>query len=159
MTNNDKVFHSDNSSDTKREDQVAPKIRGVEIYDLTSLNDSRGSLTVGQFPTSLPFKAKRFFFISEVPIGSIRGEHAHFECEQFLVAIKGSVKVLLEASGEREEYALNSSEIGLLIPPMTWGVQYEYSEDCVLLVLASHEFDRADYITNHDTFVSLQSSP
>ena len=129
----------------------------MKIFDLTSFGDARGNLTVGQFPASLPFQAKRFFFISHVPPGSVRGKHAHFKCEQFLVAIRGSVKVALEAAGRREECILNSSRIGLLIPAMTWGEQYDYSEDCVLLVLASHEFEDGDYITNYDHFVSLQN--
>jgi dTDP-4-dehydrorhamnose 3,5-epimerase-like enzyme len=151
------VFRSRNSSENKPEARDGYSVRRAKIFDLTSFGDTRGNLTVGQFPTSLPFQVKRFFFISHVPPGSVRGKHAHFKCEQFLVAIRGSVKVVLGASGQREEYTLDSSRIGLLIPPMTWGEQSDYSEDCVLLVLASHEFEEEDYITDYHHYVSLQT--
>jgi dTDP-4-dehydrorhamnose 3,5-epimerase-like enzyme len=158
VENKRETFILNRSSEDRANTKGASKIRGVRTYSLTSHSDSRGSLTAGEFPTSLPFEVKRFFFISQVPVGSVRGEHAHLKCEQFLVAIKGSVRVLLEASGQSEKYILNTSDLGLFIPPMTWGVQYEYSEDCALLVLASHEFDKEDYITNYESFLKLQKS-
>ena len=38
---------------------------------------------------------------------------------------------------------------------MTWGIQYRYSEDAVLLVLASDPYDPADYFRDFDVFVAL----
>lgn len=159
MENRDKGLIFFTSSGPSAETEGASKVPGVALLRLASYIDARGNLTVGEFPSNLPFKVKRFFFISEVPSGGVRGEHAHFKCGQFLVAITGSVRVLLKGSGQSETHTLNTSELGLFIPPMTWGVQYDYSEDCVLLVLASHEFDKEDYITNYESFLKLQKSP
>ena len=36
---------------------------------------------------------------------------------------------------------------------MVWTVQYKYSEDAMLLVLASEEYDPEDYIRDYDEFL------
>jgi len=158
MVSDDKNARSDRDVEVGEKPQWGTEA-DARVFTLNSFLDSRGSLTVGEFPTGLPFEAKRFFVISQVPRQRIRGEHAHYKCEQFLVAIKGSVKVVLEASGQLKEYVLNSPYSGLYVPPMTWGVQKEFSEDCVLLVLASREFEEKDYIRIHEEFVKLQIRP
>jgi len=131
-------------------------ISTVRLIALASLVDERGKLAVAEFPSSLPFEPKRFFMISEVPADVVRGQHAHIQCSQFLVATAGSLKIMIEADGVREEFLLNNPEVGLLIPPMNWAVQFSYSEDCVLLVLASHTYEEADYVRDYDTFLALE---
>ena len=54
----------------------------------------------------------------------------------------------------REKFVLDRADQGLYLPPMTWGVQFEYSEDAVLLVLASDYYDNEDYIRNYDEFIA-----
>ena len=49
---------------------------------------------------------------------------------------------------------LDAPELGLHIPPLIWAVQYKYSADAVLLVLASDHYDPADYIRDYDEFLS-----
>jgi len=134
------------------------RVPGVKVSRLTTISDLRGSLAAGEFPKNIPFIPKRFFVISDVPSETLRGQHAHVECQQFLVATKGRLRVMLEAKGIREEFTLDSPEIGLLIPPMTWGVQYGYSSDCVLLVLASHEYNENDYLRDYDDFLEIEKN-
>jgi hypothetical protein len=55
----------------------------------------------------------------------------------------------------REEFILDRPNIGLYLPPMTWGIQYKYSHDAVLLVFASDYYDSADYIRDYGSFLSL----
>ena len=57
----------------------------------------------------------------------------------------------------RQEFRLDRPDVGLYVPPMTWGTQYKYSLDAVLLVFASHEYDAGDYIRDYDEFLLLSS--
>jgi dTDP-4-dehydrorhamnose 3,5-epimerase-like enzyme len=90
-----------------------------------------------------------------VPNKSVRGEHAHHACHQFLIAASGSVTVSVDDGKNRGSVVLNSTDRGLHIPPMTWGSQHQFSSDAVLLVLASHEYDDADYIREYRQYISI----
>jgi dTDP-4-dehydrorhamnose 3,5-epimerase-like enzyme len=131
---------------------------GPILFELSKFEDQRGSLVIGELGNQLPFSAERFFFISDVPEGEPRGIHAHKECHQFLICVKGSVKAMVDNGIVREVIHLNRSNLGLHMPPLTWGAQYDYSPDAVLLVLASHQYDADDYIHDYEEFMSLVTS-
>lgn len=116
--------------------------------------DSRGTLEVVDLRREVPFEVKRIFTVSGVPQGVRRGNHAHKACHQFLVAVKGSVKCSVSGPIRKDEFSLDEASPFLYIPPMHWGVQYDFSEDSLLLVLASHSYDPEDYINDWDEFVS-----
>lgn len=130
--------------------QVDPR-----LHRLPRIVDIRGSLTVGEFERSIPFEAKRYFMVFDVPSVETRGEHAHRQCHQFLICVSGQVNVVADDGTTRREFVLDRPELGLHLPPMTWGIQYKYSEDAVLLVFASHYYDNADYIRDYDEFLRL----
>jgi hypothetical protein len=117
--------------------------------------DIRGSLTVGEAERSVPFPIKRYFMVFDVPSMETRGEHAHRECHQFLICVRGSCAVVADDGTNRQEFLLDRPDLGLHLPPMIWGIQYKYSPDAVLLVLASHAYDNADYIRDYNEFQSL----
>lgn len=105
----------------------------------------------------LPFMVQRSFLVYNVPNAEIRGEHAHRRCAQFLIAVKGSIHVVADDGARREEFCLDHPRLGLYLPPMTWGIQYRYSEGAVLMVLASEPYDPADYIRDYAEFQALVS--
>lgn len=135
----------------------ATDVRGVTLHRMKEAADIRGSLSVGEFERDIPFVPARYFLVYGVPTAETRGEHAHHACHQFLVAIKGSVHVVAFDGRKREEFVLDSATKGLYLPPMTWGIQYKYSSDAMLLVFASHHYDSADYIRSYDEYVELIS--
>lgn len=130
----------------------------VQLEKLPKFVDIRGSLSVGSFMDHVPFIPKRYFLVYDVPSKETRGEHAHKECHQFLVCVHGSVSVLVDDGVSRAEVCLDSPTLGLYVPPMIWVVQYKYSQDAVLLVFASHEYDPGDYIRNYEQFVELANA-
>ncbi|MDY0069733.1 MAG: WxcM-like domain-containing protein [Porticoccaceae bacterium] len=135
---------------------VAPTaVRGVTLHRLPRVSDIRGSLTVGEFERSIPFTVKRYFMVFDVPSIETRGEHAHRECAQFLLCVRGSCSVVADDGLNRQEFLLDQPDIGLHIPPMVWGIQYKYSADAILLVFASHYYDSADYIRDYEEFINL----
>ncbi|WP_339538237.1 WxcM-like domain-containing protein [Pseudomonas sp. RA_15y_Pfl2_54] len=126
---------------------------GVTLHRMLEAVDIRGSLSVGEFERDVPFAVKRYFLVSNVPTEETRGEHAHRECHQFLVAVKGTVHVVADNGRNRQEFVLNSHTLGLFLPAMTWGIQYKYSADAVLLVFASEHYVAEDYIRDYDQFL------
>lgn len=130
-------------------------VAGVTLHNFRAVPDMRGSLSVGEFGREIPFTPLRYFFVYDVPSAEIRGEHAHVNCHQFLIAAKGSVRVMADDGLKREEFLLDRNNLGLYLPPMTWGVQYRYSSDAVLMVFASHYYDADDYIRDYDEYRQL----
>lgn len=130
-------------------------VKGVTLHTMNEVADIRGSLSAGEFERTVPFKTERYFLVYDVPTAETRGEHAHRICHQFLVAVKGSVHVVADDGLNREEFVLDRPNMGVHLPPMTWGIQYRYSSDAVLMVFASHYYDADDYIRNYDEFKSL----
>jgi len=132
-------------------------VSGVTLHQMAEVEDLRGNLSVGELGRDVPFEVKRYFLVYDVPNMEIRGEHAHLRCHQFLIAVKGSLHVVVDDGRSREEILLDRPSLGLHLPPLTWGIQYRYSADAVLLVLASHHYDASDYIRDHDQFLALVS--
>ncbi|MFN4160367.1 MAG: WxcM-like domain-containing protein [Stenotrophomonas sp.] len=128
---------------------------GQSLVELPMITDIRGSLSVGEFARSVPFDARRYFLVFDVPSEHTRGEHAHRECHQFLVCVHGRVHAITDDGRQRREFVLDRPNLGLHLPPMTWGTQYKYSPDAVLLVFASHYYDPEDYIRDYDEFLKL----
>lgn len=133
-------------------------VEGVRVLRTRTIKDLRGNLVARQLGNGLPFEPQRCFLVYDVPTKELRGEHAHRQCEQFLVCVGGSVNVLCDDGGHRQEFTLDSPEIGLYIGPMVWGTQYRYSKDAVLMVMASLPYDPDDYIRNYDTFLAEKQS-
>ena len=93
--------------------------------------------------------------IFQVPLVEVRGAHAHKECHQFLMCVRGSICALADDGYSRTEFTLNSPSRGLYMPPMVWGAQYNYSPEALLIVFASHYYDDADYLRDYSEFLQL----
>jgi len=130
-----------------------PLVGGAELIRITVAQDLRGSLAAVELGRDLPFTPARFFAVFGVPSKDVRGEHAHRACAQVLIALRGSVRCIVDDGVRRDEVLLDSPGIGLYTPPMTWGTQFDYSPDAVLGVFASLPYDSADYIRDYDTFL------
>jgi len=128
-------------------------VRGTQLCEMPQIMDLRGSLTFAEYDKSLPFIPRRFFLVFDVPSREVRGEHAHRECHQFLVCIKGSCSVVVDDGEKRTEVILNRPNLGLHIHPMVWATEYKYSPDAVLMVLASEIYKAEDYIRDYDQFL------
>ncbi len=125
------------------------------LHKLPRIADIRGSLTVGEFERSVPFAAKRYFVVFDVPSVETRGEHAHRECHEFLICVRGEVSIVTDDGFERREFLLNRPDLGLHLSPMTWRIQYKHSADAVLVVFASDYYDPSDYIRDYGEFLAM----
>lgn len=149
-----KVRKADGEADATTASAPGISVRGVTLHRAPLIKDLRGNLSARELGKGLPFVPSRYFVVLDVPSKEVRGEHAHRVCEQLLICLRGSVSVVVDDSKNRQEIVLDSSELALYLPPMVWGIQYKYSADAVLLVLASHPYDARDYIRDYDTFLA-----
>ena len=136
-----------------QENKDSSDINGVKLYELPVEIDLRGSLTFAEYNESLPFIPKRYFLVFDVPSKEVRGEHAHYQCHQFLLCVNGSCSVVVDDGQNRAEFLLNRPNLGLHISPMIWATEYKYSQDAVVLVLASDIYKAEDYIRDYDLFL------
>ncbi|AOZ94734.1 dTDP-6-deoxy-3,4-keto-hexulose isomerase [Paenibacillus crassostreae] len=128
-----------------------------KIIELNQLGDERGLLTVIEENSTIPFDIKRVFYIYGTASEVSRGQHAHYKTRQVLVAVSGSCTVSLDNTDRKTEVVLNSPTKALLLEPNDWHEMYNFSSDCVLLVLASHLFDSEDYIREYTKFIEVYS--
>ena len=135
---------------------ISTDVRGVTLHRLPLAIDLRGSLSVGEIGRQIPFEVLRYFLVFDVPSAETRGEHAHYQCHQFLICVSGKVAVVADDGKSRQEFLLDRPNFGIHLPPMTWGVQYKYSADAVLLVLASRHYSSDDYIRDYDNFLRIK---
>jgi len=125
----------------------------IKTISLKSLGDERGSLVALEGNKSVPFDIKRVYYIFGTKEGVSRGFHAHRNLKQVAICVTGSCRVVLDNGKQRKEVALNKSTTGLLIDDLTWREMYDFSPDCVLMVLASEYYDEADYIRDYQNFL------
>lgn len=151
------------SVDRVRTPHAEPRVTEVDatslagaarIIPIRRADDLRGSLAALEFADDLPFAPRRFFAVFAVPSSNVRGEHAHRQCEQVLICMNGSVRVLVDDGERRDEVVLEDPAIGLYIPAMVWGSQFHFSPDAVLGVFASRPYEPEDYIRTYRDFLA-----
>lgn len=122
------------------------------FYDLRSFEDERGALVPIEAERTIPFPIRRVFYVHGTPPGVERGFHAHRTLQQVAIAVAGSCEMVLDDGREEVVVTLDSPKRGLAIPPRVWHVMRRFSPDCVLLVLAEHPYDEADYLRSYEAF-------
>lgn len=113
------------------------------LVDLTTFTDKRGNLTV--IEKILPFQIKRVFYIYGVD-DSVRGGHRHHKTIQAALCIKGECRISNNNGNSMQIFHLNKPSKCLILEPQDWHQMYDFSNDAILMVLASENFDKDDYI-------------
>lgn len=125
----------------------------VKIIHFDKKGDKKGWLTPIEENKDIPFEIKRVYYIYDTKKGVVRGKHAHIDLDQVLVCVSGSCKVLLDDGFKKEIVDLENKNTGLLIGEKVWHNMYDFSENCVLLVLASDRYDESKYIRDYKNFL------
>ncbi|USD38665.1 FdtA/QdtA family cupin domain-containing protein [Ferrimonas sp. SCSIO 43195] len=122
---------------------------------LNKIGDLRGNLVAIESKNSIPFEFKRAYYIYSLDEKTPRGFHAHRELKQFAVCVSGQCKIKMDNGKVKETVLLDNPAEGLVIGPFEWHEMFDFSHDCVLLVLASEHYDEKDYIRSYDEFLEL----
>lgn len=125
------------------------------IITINEFGDNQGLLAVVESCLDIPFSVERIFYIYNTKKEVRRGCHAHFKTRQVLIAVSGSCKVFLDNIRRKKEVFLDTPTKALVLEPNDWHEMYCFSQNCVLLVLASRHYDEGDYIRDYKKFIEV----
>jgi hypothetical protein len=132
------------------------KVFDCSLIHLPQLGDRNGHITVVNNNSEIPFVINRIFYLYDIPGGESRGAHAHKNCHQFLISASGAFEVLLDDGNTKRQILLNRPNVGLHIPPGIWASEINFSSGSICLVLASHNYDEADYIRDYNEYLNYR---
>jgi len=123
------------------------------VINLPTKYHSSGSIIVAEVDQNIPFIPKRAYWIVNTNNSDTRGNHAHKSLKQLIIAVNGSVDILLTDGKSQEILILDSPSKGLLIEGLTWRVFSNFKNNCILHVLCDQKYEEDDYIRNYDDFI------
>jgi dTDP-4-dehydrorhamnose 3,5-epimerase-like enzyme len=123
-----------------------------QLSQFTPRGDSQGWLIALEEGLQVPFPIKRVYYIYGTKSSVKRGKHAHKKLRQLAICLKGSCRFFMDDGKSQKEFTLDRNTQGLVIEPMVWHEMDDFSEDCILLVLASDLYAESDYIRSRAEF-------
>ncbi|MGQ7807076.1 sugar 3,4-ketoisomerase [Hafnia alvei] len=129
----------------------------IKLIQLQKHGDERGQLVALEESKNIPFPIKRVYYMFETSENVRRGFHAHHKLQQLAIPVRGSCRILLDDGIEKIEVYLDNPAQGLAIDPMIWHEMYDFSSDCVLMVLADDFYNESDYIRNYEEFQKVMA--
>lgn len=124
------------------------------IIEMDKHHHKKGNITVVENNKTVPFEMKRAYYLYDVPGGEARGGHAHKDLYQLIVAASGSFDVVLNDGNVKRTFTLNRPYHGVYVVPGIWRELNNFSSGAVCLVMASHPFDKDDYIREYDEYLN-----
>lgn len=124
----------------------------IQLIELPIFKEENGELVVVEGGNNIPFQIARIFTV-RASDNSIRGQHAHKACTQFLICSTGAVQVNCDNGVENSSYLLEHPNMGLLIPPGIWSDQIYKNNQSILTVLCDRPFEEEDYIRNYKDYL------
>lgn len=144
------VLNGDDYRNINLEKGVVAGCKVVKINTIPTTD--AGELSFFEANKDVSFDIKRIYYISKVPEGTRRGFHAHKKLKQLLFCPYGSIQLLLENGGSREEITLNDPSVGVVIDHPVWREMLWLEKNSVLCVAASDYYDADDYIRDYSYF-------
>jgi len=126
------------------------------LITLPKYLDARGNLSFIEEDTHLPFRIRRVYWIYDVPGGEHRGGHAYRETEELIVALSGSIDVVLNDGQKEWRFTLNRSYYGVYVPKMIWRMLENFSTNSLALIIASTDYSEDDYIRDPGIYNQLK---
>ena len=111
-------------------------------------------LSVGESHVHIPFEIKRFYYIYNFTTTSIiRGGHAHKSFEQVFFCVNGSFVFRLDDGCLQERVQMTEPSLGVYVGPELWHDMSDIANGTIILALASHVYNEADYIRDYQEFL------
>lgn len=128
----------------------------ASLIELPKNHQEKGNITAVNSGSEIPFDINRVYYLYDVPGGEARGGHAHKELHQLILAASGSFDLILDDGKIKRTIHLNRPYFGVYMPPGLWRELDNFSSGSICLVLASHEYNVADYIRKYDKFLKFK---
>ncbi len=131
-------------------------LENVRMLEFPQKGDERGRLVIVEGGMDIPFEVKRIFYIYGSDKTVVRGQHANRKTQFVLINVAGQSKVKVkDGKGNEIVFTLNRPHTGIYLPQMVWKDMYDFSEDSILLCLASEHYDPEEYIRDYDKFMLM----
>ncbi|HEY8004657.1 MAG TPA: DegT/DnrJ/EryC1/StrS family aminotransferase [Phenylobacterium sp.] len=128
----------------------------VQLVELQTIPMPNGILGVAEVSKHIGFPVHRAYYIRDVPAGESRGAHGHKALRQCFLCLRGSVSLSITRGGRTQTVRLERPSQAAVVAAGCWRDLSDFSEDSVIIVLVSEEYDEADYIRDYDDFVSWE---
>lgn len=125
----------------------------TRTIEIKNVHETDGDLYVLETDNDIPFSIQRIFYIQNVPANKKRGGHASKTSDFVYICLRGKVKVCIDNGIRQQFFLLEKANHALYLPKETWMEFYEFSEDALLLTLASEKYEENDYFNNYEEFV------
>ncbi len=130
-------------------------IEECRLIEFPQRGDERGHLVIVEGNQDIPFDIKRVFYIYGSDATVVRGRHANYNSEFVLINVAGTSKVKVDDGMKQKVFNLDRPHMGIYLPKLVWKDMYDFSEDSVLLVLASTHYDGSEYIRDYDEYLEV----
>ena len=131
-------------------------VDAIRIDQLPAIRDERGGLVVAEFRDYVPFQVVRLFYVHDVPADTVRGQHAHRRCRQYVICQTGRVAIEAHDGTRTRRVELQAGQAVLVEPGIFFSETYA-DPDTVLLVLCDRPYEPDDYIRSLDEFLAAYS--
>ena len=127
------------------------------IIELNQIHNRSGNITSIENRINIPFDVRRIYYLYDVPGGAERGGHAHKDLQQLIVAASGCFEVVLDDGKNKKVVELNRPYYGLHVVPGIWRELINFSSGAICLVMASHKYDKNDYLREYNNFIAFRN--
>ena len=129
------------------------EVRWIEFQDIV---DDRGRLTAIEEGNHVPFPIKRIFYVHQVIPETDRGGHAHYDTDQVITAVHGSLKIDVSDGKITRTFDLDSPDKGVYVPRLFWIRLYDFQDDGVCMVVASTIYDMKKSYRTWEDYLSAR---
>lgn len=123
-----------------------------KIVDLEIVKTLEGSSIEITGNKQIPFQINRIYYMYGIPEGGTRGDHAHENLHQLIIASGGSFNIMLDDGRKKKKVTLNSPGRGLLVVPGIWRNLFNFSAGAICLVYASQTYEDNIVIRDYKDF-------
>lgn len=127
-------------------------IDDVKLITLPKIIDERGNLSFLEGNHHVPFEIMRTYWIYDVPGGEVRGGHSYINNQEVIIALSGSLDVVVDDGVTKKCFSLNRSYYGLYIPNGIWRHMENFSTNSLAFVVASQKYNVDDYQYDYLSF-------
>lgn len=130
------------------------KVKNSKLIKIQSFNSENGNLFIAEHNNNIPFTPKRVYFTNNLSKKSEpRGNHAHKKFEQIIFCTNGSFTLKLDDGKNRQTIILDDPSTGVYLGPKLWHSMENFSDNCVILVLAKDYYNEDDYLRDYEDFL------
>jgi len=133
-----------------------PSVKDITVDNLSNFHDARGTLIAVEFNEHPPFPVVRLFYIRDVPPNTVRGEHAHRLCRQYMICQAGRLLIEAADATQTRQIELHPGQ-AVFIERGIFTSETYLDRDTVLLVLCDRPYEKDDYIRTRAEFLETYS--